>query len=247
MISMNQIRVFLESLTNKLINMKQTFTSFFVALFLMGSIIAQDCPMYFIPEEGKVIELTHYDKKDKVTGITEQEVIEKESTPEGMSLKIGSTMKDKKGEEIGTSEFIVKCENGVYYFDMNNYLSGESMEAYKDMNFTVESDAIEIPANPQPGDELKGGSVQVKVEGMDMMNMNMSVSDRKVEAIEDITTPAGTFKCVKITYNFKSKVAFVNVQGSGVDWISKDLGSVRTESYAKNGKLTGYTELTAIK
>ncbi|MFW5709936.1 MAG: hypothetical protein ACOCXW_00550 [Bacteroidota bacterium] len=52
---------------------------------------------------------------------------------------------------------------------------------------------------------------------------------------------------MRITYNFKSKVAFVNVQGSGVDWISKDLGSVRTESYAKNGKLTGYTELTAIK
>ena len=126
---------------------------------------------------------------------------------------------------------------------------GESMQAYKDMDITVKSDEIEIPDNPKPGDVLKGGTVSLNVntEGMKMMNMTMTISDRKVEAIENITTPAGTFECIKISYSFQSKMMMINVQGSGVEWIARGVGTVRSESYAKNGKLTGYTELTAIK
>ena len=79
------------------------------------------------------------------------------------------------------------------------------------------------------------------------MTMNMEVYDRKVEGFESITTPAGTFECVKVTYKARTKMGTaipINVNISGAEWFAKGTGIVRTESYDKKDKLTGYTILT---
>ena len=60
------------------------------------------------------------------------------------------------------------------------------------------------------------------------------------------TTAAGTFDCHKVTYDFDVKFGFVKAKGSGVEWYDKDKVLVKSESYNKKGKLTGYTELTKI-
>ena len=78
------------------------------------------------------------------------------------------------------------------------------------------------------------------------MNMSVRISNRKVEAQEDITTPAGTFKCFKITYDVDSKVIF-KTQGKGVEWISQQVGTVRTESHDSKGKMLSYSLLSEIK
>ena len=79
------------------------------------------------------------------------------------------------------------------------------------------------------------------------VNMTVTTQNRKVEAEEKITTPAGTFDCLKITYDMVSKIGFVKVQGSSVEWYSPGTGTIRSESYNKRGKLTGYSVLEEIK
>ena len=81
---------------------------------------------------------------------------------------------------------------------------------------------------------------------MSMMNMTTKVYNRKVEAIEKITTEAGTFECYKITYDVFTD-AMIDINTKGIDWIARDVGTVRTENYNKNGKLTGYTELIKLE
>jgi hypothetical protein len=76
--------------------------------------------------------------------------------------------------------------------------------------------------------------------------MTTTVYNRKVEAIEEVTTKAGTFQCYKITYDVLTD-AMMDIQTSGIEWIARDVGAVRTESYSKNGKLTGYTELVKME
>ena len=73
-----------------------------------------------------------------------------------------------------------------------------------------------------------------------------TIYNRKVEAEEEISTKAGTFKCFKISYDILTD-AMIDIKGSAIEWIAKDVGAVRTESYNKKGKLTGYSELVKLE
>lgn len=80
-----------------------------------------------------------------------------------------------------------------------------------------------------------------------MMNMSTTIKNRKVEAIENVTTPAGTFKCFKISYDIVTDTFLKKVTSKAVQWYSENVGMVRTESYGQNGKLDSYSVLTGIQ
>jgi hypothetical protein len=81
---------------------------------------------------------------------------------------------------------------------------------------------------------------------MAIMNMTINVSNRKVEAVENLTTPAGTFECYKISFDVATKM-MINVKSKGVEWFAKGIGMVKNETYDSNGKLLGSNVLTSIK
>lgn len=74
---------------------------------------------------------------------------------------------------------------------------------------------------------------------------NWIITFRKSEANKSTTTPAGTFDCFKISYDSEIK-AGLKMTVKGVEWVAKNIGVVRSESYDKNGKLTGYTVMSAL-
>jgi hypothetical protein len=98
------------------------------------------------------------------------------------------------------------------------------------------------------GDLLKNGDMKIAFSsgGMTIMNMSFSVTNRKVEAVESVTTPAGTFDCYKISFDVATKM-MVNVKTKGVEWYAKGVGMVKTETYSTDGKLLGSNILTSIK
>jgi hypothetical protein len=132
---------------------------------------------------------------------------------------------------------------------MSSMLSNEQMQAYEGMDVVVDGDFLELPSNLSAGMDLKNANIEVKVtnSGVPIMTMNMEVYDRKVEGFENVTTPAGTFDCVKISFKARTKMGRaipIKVEISGAEWFAKDTGLVRSESYDKKNKLTGYTILT---
>lgn len=81
---------------------------------------------------------------------------------------------------------------------------------------------------------------------MTVMTMNFKITDRKVEAIEDMTTPAGTFTCFKMSQTTNMKMSFIDKTFKSVDWIAENVGSVRSESYSDAGALQSYRVLKSI-
>ena len=75
------------------------------------------------------------------------------------------------------------------------------------------------------------------------MNMRVNITDRVVEGIESVSTPAGTFNCYKISYLTSSKVMMVNTSFKTVQFIAENMGAVKTETYKSNGSLMGYSIL----
>lgn len=219
-----------------------------LSLLMFGSIYSQDCSIYYPVVNGSIREMTSYDKKDKVTSKVVQEITDINKSISGVEIDVKNSMYDADDLLISEVNISVGCKDGVFKVDMSNYVS-EFVQAYQSMEVELKGDDLSFPSKMKPGDMLPDGSMNIKVNnsGMTLMNMDVTISNRKVEGIEDITTPAGTFTCYKISYNTTAKTKILNVQSSAVEWIADNVGLVKSESFNKKGKLNAYSLLTALK
>jgi hypothetical protein len=208
---------------------------------------AQDCEPYYKVDEGSVREMASYDAKDKLTGTTIQTVKEIKTTGSKTEWTIATVSKDAKGKETGSGDLSMSCEDGIFRMDMKNFIDDETMKSFEGMEVTVDATALDYPASLNPGQTLPDGHITLKAtsQGVPVMTMVVKIYDRKVESVEDITTPAGTFSCYKMTYTVESKTMFTIIARS-TDWIARRVGVVRSETFDKNGKLTGYMVLKSM-
>ncbi|MDF1550733.1 MAG: hypothetical protein P1P88_23120 [Bacteroidales bacterium] len=219
-----------------------------VSFLLIGTALnAQDCDFYFPHEKGTTIETTNYDKKGDETGKSTATILENTTIGNATVVKVASEYKDVKGDSTLKHEFTVKCENGEFYINMDSYLNQQSMSAYQNMEVDIDVEQMTLPSNLKAGQILGNGRVTAKVSnsGINIMTMNVDITNRKVDGFEKVTTPAGTFDCVKISYDMEMKMMF-KIKMSGVQWFAKNVGAVKTESYNKKGKLEGSSLITKI-
>lgn len=216
-------------------------------LFAYNEVNAQDCDFYFPNKKGTKIETTNYDKKGKETGVGISTILENKKTAEGQFVKVASEFKAKGSDSTYRQEYTVECKNGEFYINMDSYLDKNAMGAYQNMDIEVETEQMTLPSNLKAGQVLNNGRVTAKVvnNGIKILTINTFITDRKVEGFEKVTTPAGTFDCVKISYTIETKMMF-KIKASGKQWFAKNIGAVKTDTYNKKGKLEGTSLITKI-
>ena len=221
---------------------------FAFSLMLISGLIAQDCDGYFPVKSGTFIETKNYDAKGKLSGTNQQTILSVEPLAAGLSLKVKSDQFDNKDKALSSIELDMRCENGVFYMDMKNFLDPGTMGGMQDMEMTVDGIDLEYPNALQVGQTLKDGDIKMSFMsgGVAIMNMSVKMYNRKVEAIESVTTPAGTFECFKLSYDMDVK-SIMKMTVKATQWVTKNIGAVKTESFDKNGKLIAYSLLTAFK
>ena len=205
-----------------------------------------DCQPYIPITKGSKWELTNYSKKGKKTGRAAYELVDKVTDGDKITFTINTIAYDKKDKEIFNNTYTATCEEGNFKFDMTYKMDGSTMKAYQDMELTVDASDFEIPSfDKAVGTSLKDGEMKIEV-GKVGVNMKVSITDRKIEAKEEVTTPAGTFNCMVLSHKIKTKL-IVNIKGSAKEWYAENVGLVKTESYNKRGKLTGSSVLTKLE
>jgi len=228
--------------------MRKIFLLFVLSIFT-SVLFAQNCESYFPQEVNKKYEYKDYDKKDKETGTTVKTVKEKKDIAGGIAVTIEEVSQAKGSDSTNTIEYTIKCENGQMSMDMESMMmNSEQMQAYEGMETKVEADDLTIPENAKAGDDLGGGKVTAEVynQGVKMMSMTFTITDRKVDAIESVTTTAGTFDCIKITSHVEFHM-IMNIKMTITEWYAKDIGIVKSEVYSKKGKKQSSTVLTKIE
>ena len=220
----------------------------FIAFLFSGVVSAQDCKAYYPLKEGSVREMKSYDKKDKFTGSVRQKVTSVETLPNGLNIIVDSEFFDDKGEMVSVNDMKMSCVDGVFTIDMQNYLNQASLAGLKDLEIKIDAVEMEFPRDLAVGQQLKDASINMVATnmGITMMKMTVNIKDRNVEAIENVTTPAGSFSCYKISYTSEVQT-FGKYTVQGIDWYAEDVGAVRSESYDKNGKLDSYSVLTHLE
>ncbi|WP_250631652.1 DUF3108 domain-containing protein [Rhodoflexus caldus] len=225
-----------------------------LSLFLLAAstclaAFAQDnCDGYFQFKEGSKVELTTYDKKDKPTSIVRNTIIKKTPANGGFLLVFKSETFDAKGKPLTSGEFNGRCENGSFYSDIRNF-SSDAMPKGPEFEMTFVGDQLAYPNQPTAGQALSDAGVKITSGikgGMTIMNMTIAYTNRKVEGMETVETPAGKFDCVKVSYDLAVKVMGTR-QMKGVEYLAKGVGVVKSELYDDKGRKESSTLLTKME
>lgn len=226
----------------------RSFFLFILVVLFVYMLPAQECSSYFPFKEGTKMEQKSYSDKDKVTSTTKSTITNKKISGSNIEISVKAEVYDEKDKLTGSPAYTVKCENGTLLIDMRSMMSEEQLKSFQNAQVKIEGDNLDIPPNPSAGQKLKDGTITVSMSsegGPTLMNLRIAVTNRKAEGTESITTPAGTFECVKISYDVETKMLFP-IRTHAVEWYAKNTGMVRSETYNAKGKLQGYTVLTAF-
>lgn len=213
-----------------------------------SSVWSQDDCKSFLPDEGTTMVYNNYDKKGKLTGTTTTQVVSVKVKEDGTYYKVNQLVSDgkKKKNDLET-QLEYKCMDNKFIIDMQSILIAEQMQSLEGGKVIVESDDMFIPSDLSPGMELNDGHIKMDV-AVDYITMTITARAfyRKVEAEEEIKTPAGTFKAWKINGNIESKFGFMRVAYKTVEWYVENIGVVKSESYDNKGNMMGSTELQSM-
>ncbi|MBK6362869.1 MAG: hypothetical protein IPN49_14495 [Saprospiraceae bacterium] len=225
--------------------MKLYSAIFFLSL-LPAFLMSQDiCKGYFVFEDGSSWTMTNFDKKKKKTGSISYELDWTEDEGGVKSMTYLYTSSDEDDEKIAEGKFTATCSDNTFSTSFSG-LFGESIPETSDIQVEISGDLIQYTNEMTAGQKLPDASIVVssKIEnGLNLFKVTNDITNRKVIGFEKVITPAGTFDCVKITYEAKIKM-LISRTVTVVEYLAKGKGVVRSESYNKKGELTGYTELT---
>lgn len=227
--------------------MKNVILIFFLIAIWLPNAQAQECNPYFLFKKGTKMELTSYDKKDKLAATLKYEIVD--YIPASGALTIANETYDDKGKLLAKGDASGKCVNGDYYADIRN-ISSDMIPKAADLKMDINGDQMMYPSNLKAGDKLKDATISVKASlgngGITVMNITASVSNRTVERFEEVTTPAGNFECAKITYTLRVKL-FGNRTMQCVEYLAKGVGVIKNEQFDEKGKKQSSLILTKLE
>jgi hypothetical protein len=216
--------------------------AFFVLMATTASGFGQGCADFYYLQNNKTVVMGIFNKKNKLTGEVTYKMSGVKTGGGVTSSVVNSEMRDEKGKLISSAVTKMQCKAGVLMCDMSLLIPAAQMEQLK----SIESSAavfLDYPGAMRPGDLLPDGNFTVN--GQNNIALQVTITERKVEAKESVTTPAGSWECMRITS--KQKLT-TRISGIGIpitvsltEWFAPNMGVVKTES--KMGK----TEITAIK
>jgi hypothetical protein len=226
--------------------MKQT------GLFLLGMlcsmlVYAQDCKNYYFLQNNKTIELSIYNKKGKEDGKVVYKITDVKKNGGTVSSTINSSFyNNKKTEPFSNAVTRAKCTGGMMMMDMKMFIPSQQMEQVKNIDATANDVFLEYPSGMKEGDNLKDGhfAMDMSSEGGIKSSIEIDMTERKVVGKESITSPAGTWECLKITYKSRIKIKMIvgiPIKMDITEWFAPGFGVVKTQT--KHGS----TLITAIK
>jgi hypothetical protein len=205
-----------------------------VCFCLVASLaFSQNCNYYYL-QNGKTAELTFYNKKGDESGKSVYTVTSANKSGSVTSATVQSEVFNKKGKSVAKGTNSIKCDNGILMVDLKAFISPEQAEQIK-ADAQASDVYLSYPASMKDGDALPDGKMNIDIQQSNGMktNVDVKITDRKVEGQESVTTPAGTWNCFKISYHSAIKIAIMGIgipiKADVTEWFAPNFGVVKTE------------------
>ncbi len=219
----------------------------FGALLLSFSLYAQDaCNTFFPFEHFKSMTYEDYDRRDRLQAIQTWEVKDLSRDGSSVTATILSIIKDEDGEVVLETEFTARCENETYYISLEAFHLNEFSESMgSQMEIEAKGTDLSLPDRLEVGMELPDAKMDMHVSGVIPINVEVEITDRKVESREEITVPAGTFDAFKVTQETSVR-AGLRVRTTSHEYFAPGYGMVKSENFNRRGRSQGYTQLVEV-
>jgi hypothetical protein len=204
----------------------------------------------FAVKKGMVLTYRNSDAQGRVSGYSVTTIKDVNGSGRNMSITYGVELLDASRNTLRSSPsgqtFTVTVKDDIVYFDINQFIPAEMRQ--QGANAKVSGMPMELPNNLQAGQSLKDSNVTISMDlGVLKMDTVIKMTDGKCLAIENVTVPAGTFRCHKITQTVTTTAVGVNTVTRTVSWYAPGIGSVKTENYDSRDRLTSSTVLAEKK
>lgn len=221
-----------------------------LSFFCSYQLAAQECSEYFKLSKGVKIEMVSYDKKDKPTATVKTEVVDMKPVNGGILLVLDSQTFDTKGRLLAKGQASGTCNKGDYVTDIRN-ISSDMIPKSADIKLNIDGDKMVYPAGMKVGDKLPDAAINITstlASGMNLININATISNRKVESMETVETPAGKFECLKITYVMDAKMKLLGDRKLVCsEYLAKGVGVVKQDQFDEKGKKQSSMLLTKLE
>lgn len=208
------------------------------------------CAVYYWFRKGSEAEFSMKDGTGKET--FHSKTIVTNVHADGGATVADFTTSTGTGHQINAS---YRCEGDRISVDMKSFLGNTfSGLAKGGIEMEIESAYLSFPLNMKEGDDLEGTKFKIvaKKDGKPMMTTTSEIKNRKVEAAEKITTPAGSWSCLRIS---ETNVTTSEMMGKQINaretkntyWLAPGFGIVKYEYYNKDGSVSMVGELVSLK
>ncbi|MEZ5015234.1 MAG: hypothetical protein R2794_13175 [Chitinophagales bacterium] len=223
------------------------------AFFVLVSIAARPgnnvCEAFFATDKGSKWEMTNYDEKDKVMSRSAGEVIDVQETGDGIETKLHVITYDNKDKTLHEGDLLMRCDDAGFHMDMSGMFPAQmTQQGMENATMEISGEFMDFPSNLSVGMALPDveSTMTISMGGFSMSNKIM-ITNRKIEARESVTTPAGTFDCFKMSDDVSVTTMGITNTSHGVSWYAYGVGAVKTEGYDKKGKLQSKSILTKFE
>lgn len=195
---------------------------------------------YACVTKGAVLEYANYNEEDKVESYSRQVLQEVSDLGDGnYDFRITNSTIAEPGQ---------KGEGADAFVTLGEIREGAARIAISGMNGTVDvsgSDPalLQLPNKLAVGYQLPIGDIRVSMEGIAVV---ASVTDNEVIGREEVTVPAGKFKCYIVKQDVEVNMMGVAAVTTTKTWYSRGVGIVKSESTMGN-RLISRTELVTFK
>jgi hypothetical protein len=204
---------------------------------------------FFPTKEGTVLVYKSFDKKDKLTNTMRYTIKHVTISGSNMDITYLCESTDPNDKPVFKDEITIHQKGDTLYMDMSNFVNKAAFKKNGEMpsDIQITGKNMEVPMNPKVGVQLPDANVEMSMK-IGFMNMKMSalITNRKVEAIENVTVKGGTFEAYKFTSDVKSSAMGFQVNTGSIAWYVKGVGMVKTENYDKKGSLQSHMELVEL-
>ena len=213
---------------------------------------------YFSTKNGTELVYVNYDEAGQSTSTETMTVRKASKKSSAYSAEyIDKIVNQKSKNNTSYSRFLwtysggntVCTEDLMYgiYIDNDSdpdVYNDEIMNALKSDNKFKGDNSFTLKDKPKGGEAFDDRSYSLTTS---ILKKEVTVSGGSYLASEELSTTAGKFSCIKITYLQQTKSAVVKKETLRItEWYAKGVGLVKRETYNTKGELQGKTLLTRI-
>ena len=150
-------------------------------------------------------------------------------------------------DTVYRGKYEVVCTAEGLQQDLLSKLTPDMLESLSGLDLRTEESGWLLPLGLEPGDSIpqsyshiSGYNGEAKI-----IDLDLAIGPVIILAQEDLSTPAGGFGCVAMTYELWV-TQLIRKRFRLRDWFSPGIGIIRREVFDRRGRFFGYCELLSV-